>query len=104
MWKSRNYPGEIIDITPFEFEVVKDGRCEFYDLVDRGHEIQMWLDNNKVDNYVILDDDNDMLPSQINNFVRTSNNSDHPDCIDIGYGLTRICAEKAIKILNRLDN
>jgi hypothetical protein len=42
-----------------------------------------------------------MLPSQMSNFVRTANNQDHPDCVDIGYGLTKICAEKAIEILNR---
>lgn len=56
--------------------------------------------DNKPDNYVILDDDNDMLDSQRNNFVRCANNKSHPDHIDIGYGLTRICAEKAVDILN----
>ncbi|MFW6225708.1 MAG: HAD domain-containing protein [bacterium] len=100
MWEFRNYPGEIIDITPTCKEVVHMGIREFYDLVDRGDEIKLWLDHYDVDNYVIIDDDNDMLPEQLNNFVRTSNNSHHPDCIDIGYGLTKICAEKAIKILN----
>lgn len=100
MWKFRNLPGQVIDITPFEYEVVQRGTCEFYDLVDRGYEIQQWIDDNKPDNYVILDDDNDMLDSQRNNFVRCANNKSHPDHIDIGYGLTRICAEKAVKILN----
>lgn len=28
----------------------------------------------------------------------------HPDCVDIGYGLTSICADKAIKILNQSNN
>ena len=41
-----------------------------------------------------------MLKPQMNNFVQTSDNPDHEDCI--GYGLTKICAEKAIKILNKL--
>lgn len=101
MWKHRNYPGEIIDITPTEKDVVFLGIKSHYDLVDRGDEIKLWLDNYDVDSYVILDDDNDMLEEQRNNFVRTSNNSHHPDCIDMGYGLTRICAEKAINILNK---
>ena len=102
MWKNRNLAGEVIDITTNEIEVVKRGICEFYDLVDRGHEIQIWIDDNHIENYCILDDDNDMLPSQKNNFVRTANNSNHPDYIDIGYGLTTICTEKAIQILNGL--
>lgn len=102
MWKHRNLAGEVIDITPTEVDVVERGTCEFYDLVDRGFEIQQWLDDHpEVENYCILDDDNDMLPSQLDNFVRTAGNQDHPDCVDIGYGLTRICSEKVIKILNK---
>jgi hypothetical protein len=91
LWKFRNLPGEIIAITPH------------IDMCKRGLEIQEWLDKNKdsVSNYVILDDDTDMLDSQMMNFVQTSENSDHEDCIDIGYGLTKICANKAIEILNR---
>ena len=38
----------------------------------RGHEIQHWLDNNGNPEYVILDDDSDMLESQMNNFVHCS--------------------------------
>ena len=41
-----------------------------------------------------------MLDKQQNNFVRTSNNLNHIDCIDIGYGLTYKCSMDAIKILN----
>lgn len=101
LWKHRNLPGEVIDITPTEIDVVEYGTCEFYDLVDRGHEIQQWINDHDITNYVIIDDDNDMLPSQIGNFVRTANNEDHPDCVDIGYGLTRKCSEKVIEILNK---
>lgn len=89
MWNKRNLAGEIIDVTPV------------IDICNRGQEIQYWLDRNNVSNYVIIDDDTDMLDSQMNNFVRTSKNEDHPDCVDIGYGLTRKCAEKAIKILKQ---
>jgi len=102
MWKYRQLAGEVIDITPTEVDVVESGTCEFYDQVDRGHEIQQWLnDHPEVTNYVILDDDNDMLPSQQTNFVRTADNRSHEDCVDIGYGLTKECAKKAIEILNR---
>lgn len=103
MWKSRNYPGEIIGTTPNKVEVINSGMCKLYVLVHRGHEIKLWLDiyQKNIENYVILDDDNDMLDSQKEHFVLTSGNSDHEDCVDIGYGLTRKCAEKAIEILNK---
>jgi len=102
MWSDRGYPGDVIGITIDSVQIVDLGICEFYDLVDRGHEIQHWLDNHDdIDSYVILDDDNDMLDSQRGNFVRTSNNPTHPGMIDIGYGLTEICANEAIKILNK---
>ena len=103
MWKYRNIAGEVIDITPTEVDVVNRGTCEFFDQVDRGYEIQQWIDDNKdkIESYCIIDDDNDMLPSQQDNFVRTANNIKHSDCVDIGYGLTKECAKKAIEILNR---
>lgn len=102
MWKERNYPGEVIDITPNENDLVNHGLFVYYDEVFRGHEIQFYLDHHPdITNYVILDDDIDMLESQLNNFVQTSGNKSHPDCIDIGYGLTKICTQKAIEILNK---
>lgn len=102
LWKFRNLPGEVIGITIDCYDLIKEGRFEFYDDVTRGHEIQDWIDDNvnRIQNYVIFDDDNDFLPGQRGNFVRTSNNINHSDCVDIGYGLTKICAEKAIRILN----
>jgi hypothetical protein len=102
MWKFRELPGEVIDITIDCYELIKEGRFEYYDEVERGHEIQEWIDTHpNIENYVILDDDNDFLPNQRGNFVRTSNNINHPDCVDIGYGLTKECTNKAIRILNR---
>ena len=89
MWDKRGLPGEVIDITP-DLNNLK-----------RGDEIQHWLDNNKVINYVIVDDDNDMLDIQKNNFVQTSGNYDHLDCVYIGYGLTRKCSERIVEILNK---
>lgn len=96
MWRYRNLPGEVIDVTP---------DLGFNDNIVRGDEIKAWLDKNidMVETYCIIDDDEDMLPEQMNNFVKTSGNSDHPDCDDIGYGLTKICSEKVIEILNKGD-
>jgi hypothetical protein len=101
MWIDRNLPGELIDVTVDCVQIVDEGRAEFYDTVERGHEVEQWLDENpEVKSYVILDDDNDFLTKQRGNFVRTANNINHPDCVDIGYGLTNECANKAIRILN----
>jgi len=89
MWEKRNLPGEVIDITPH------------IDICKRGEEIEYWLKNNEVDSYVIIDDDNDMLENQQQNFVKTSKNVSHEDNINNGMGLTLKCAEKAIKILKK---
>lgn len=44
-----------------------------YEDKPRGHEIQEWLDNHPdVDRYAILDDDSDMLDTQLPNFFKTS--------------------------------
>lgn len=94
MWRDRDLPGEVVDITGDRLDL----DCFSF---QRGVEIQEWLDvHPEVTKYVILDDDGDMLRHQWPNFVQTSFNTEHPDCIDIGYGLTRICSEKVINILN----
>lgn len=56
---------------------------------NRGAEIQKYIDENKISNYVILDDDSDMLESQMSNFVNT----------DCDFGLTKEDYLKAVKIL-----
>ena len=60
MWKMRELPGEIIGTTP--------------DLLrgSRGMEIQVWIDINDVTKFVIIDDDIDMLDSQLPYFVKTN--------------------------------
>jgi hypothetical protein len=78
-----------------------EGRFEYLDHVDRGHEIDYWLEGRTdIENWVIIDDDNDFLPHQRHRFVRTANNINHSDCIDIGYGLTKECSKRVIAILN----
>ena len=58
----------------------------------RGGEIQKWLnEHNDIDNYVIIDDDHDMLDFQLYHFVQTN----------FEDGLTEVETNRAIKILNR---
>lgn len=90
MWKDRNLPGEVIDITPY-----------FNHYSIRGLEIDKWNQEYKPENYVIIDDNSDMLPFQKGNFVCTFKNMTHTDYEDLGYGLTKECADKAIMILER---
>jgi len=86
--------------------------------IPRGLEIEYWLQNfahftrinydkavqleylekSKVKNYIILDDDSDMLYSQREHYLRCSNQLGD-DAIE-GYGLTKDIAERAIGILN----
>jgi predicted mannosyl-3-phosphoglycerate phosphatase (HAD superfamily) len=89
MWDARGIAGNIVGITTMER----------FMQIERGFEIQEYIDDNEIETYVIIDDDEDMLPHQMESFVKTADNHDHPDSVE-GYGLTRICAEQAIKILN----
>lgn len=57
----------------------------------RGKEIQKWLDLSAgVDSFVIVDDDSDMLPSQMQNFVK----------VDGKVGLTYENVKSILSILN----
>ena len=84
---------------------LKGFKYEFYDVTpriltkefgtQRGEEIQLWMDKesekNDIESFVILDDDSDMLPEQMNNFIQ----------IDGQVGLTDKDVFTAIEILNR---
>jgi len=69
----------------------------FYDVLhtyrgNRGQEIKDWLDtHDNIDNYVIIDDDNDFLDEQLYHFVQTN----YED------GLTEVETKRAIKVLNK---
>lgn len=77
----------IVGITPRIYNENDDGS---YDSVDRGIEIKKYLDtHNDIEEYCILDDDNDILPEQINNFVQTT----------FQHGLTEIHIPLIKKIL-----
>lgn len=92
MWGDRGLPGDIIDTTPKypNPEIVE----RYYEpRAARGYEIQEWLDNHpEVTDYVILDDDSDMLTHQ--KFVKCGNH----------YGITYEVMTEAISILNKNDN
>lgn len=92
LWQYRNLPGEIIDITPSEMDVVDAGMEDFYDLVKRGHEIQLWIDNNNFKgNYVILDDVEDFLENQQSHFIKI----DSTNRLDDRY------VDRIISVLNK---
>ena len=95
MWKIRNLPGTILDITPntVSDEMLLNANLDEMELgVCRGNEIKEWLSRHKgkVSNYVIIDDFDDLLPEQ----------EDHAVLTDSLIGITEFDAEKAIAILN----
>ena len=90
MWGKRNLPGEVIDITPNEVDIVERGVVEYYDEVDRGTEIDQWMkDNNFHGKYVILDDVPDFTREQQSHYVKTNPK----------IGLTMDDVKKSIDIL-----
>ncbi len=87
IWAHFDLPGELIDYTPFienEFDIFEDAEIR---RVERGREIQRWIDNNRIDKYCIIDDDFDMLPTQV--FVQT----------DPEFGLTYETAKLVVDYL-----
>lgn len=95
MWEERKLPGRVIDVTPNSFsdDLLLTTDLDNDDIMDiRGQEIKEWLMRRGADvsNYVILDDMNDILQEQENNFV----------WIDPEIGITTWNAEQAIQILN----
>ena len=77
MWKDRNMPGTILDITP-------DGD-------NKGLKIDEWLlkHEGQISGYAIIDDENDMQPEQQGHFVQTNSQ----------FGITLKDAERVITIL-----
>jgi len=79
----------LLDITP----TIRRPTGAGIEWCERGREIKQWLDTHKdydITKYAILDDENDMLPEQQENFFKTSWEE----------GLTPEIAEKIIKHLN----
>lgn len=99
MWRLRGLPGKVVGITPYFTEVddsifISEGTFDDYwkdnDRPVRGHEIKQYCRDNNITNYVIIDDDSDMLVSQKERFV----------CTRGPKGLTKELADEVIKILN----
>lgn len=78
LWEHRKLPGKVISITT--------RKTDHY----RGVEIEEWIDKYHPDNYVILDDNCDMLDNQLSSFI----------CVDGLDGLSHDDSLRAIKILN----
>ena len=97
LWKVRNLPGRIIDITP---STTSDEYLLNVDLDDfsnkmhhcKGLKISSWLSEKGLSNtrYVIIDDEYVVLESQLSNFILTNPYE----------GITEEQANKAISILN----
>ena len=104
LWKERQLPGEIIDITPDCVDVCESTNIVYYDQVKRGHEIKLWLDRHpEVTQYVIFDDIQDFLDEQQDYFVNCSTGEPvKPWKLGIP-GLKEECKIKAINILNMKD-
>lgn len=84
------YPEYIVGITSKMFGLKYPDEKTYYSLC-RGVEIDRWLwEHEDVTNYVILDDDSDMLLSQKKHFIKTH----------ALRGISKRDVEKAIKILN----
>lgn len=106
-WRMNSIEETIIDIykneLPLNSKIFKWFLNNLYDVIPwvcddkyngtgRGGEIQTWLDKHpEVDNYVIIDDDGDMLDSQLFHFVQTN----YED------GITELETNWCIKILNK---
>ena len=91
---------DIIGVTPSEINVPVIKEVTIKEVIEsmdpvRGRDIQAWLSdfNHKVNRYVILDDDPDMLESQKEFFVQTNYRT----------GLTEKNIQRAINIINRED-
>lgn len=83
------HPENVIDITARMY-AFKSGNRESHYRLSRGIEIEQWLSEHQdVTNYVILDDDSDMLLCQKKNFIKTH----------ALRGISKRDAERAIRIL-----
>ena len=95
MWRDRNLPGKIVDITPDYMSdelLLKEDSSNMDYLYERGSEIQGWLllHGDDVGRYVIIDDMDDILPEQLSHFVQT----------DPEVGITNDDVKKVVHLLN----
>lgn len=92
LFTSVGITGDVVGFTDdFTYNELSNGKEIINYRIPRGCEIDYWIKNNKIENYLILDDDIDMLYSQKDNFIP----------INAWHGLTKDNALESIKILNR---
>lgn len=111
MWKNRGFEGKIIGITPFLS--FKQDLCNRS--VSRGEEILEWFDRfttfrhsfwskeeqdkiiqfSGISNYLIIDDDSDMLYNQRNHFIHVFPSPSHKS------GFNSLYYRKALKVLKK---
>lgn len=88
------YPEAVVGVTERMYSFCYPNNDRHFGL-PRGREIEHYLNQHSdIDSYVIIDDDQDMLLCQAENFVHT----------DGEIGLTEDDVERAIKILNNSND
>lgn len=90
LWRNRNLAGEVIGVTPTIEKEKAIGKIKIR-YGHRGMEVDKWLQDNAAApyKYVILDDEDDYLPSQFDHLVLT----------DPMTGITKDVADKVISLL-----
>ena len=102
VWKLEKMSGEVIDITPFHSERYRGFEIQKW-LQDNNHQDINWskklqqeyIDKSGIENYIIIDDDSDMLYGQRNNFVHVL-----PSPRNIS-GFNKRYYNKALRILSK---
>lgn len=101
VWFINNMKGNIIGVTPRlddQIRGIEIGQWlsdnDFKHINYCAIEQQMYMDRSKINNFVIIDDDSDMLYNQRNNFV-------HVKSWKGTDGFSNVHREQALKILNQ---
>lgn len=91
MWETRQYPGRIDGAIPnLTFQEILDMHCDDDFVCHKGFEIEQWLRQHpKCTSYVIIDDEEIVLPKHKSHFIQT----------DRMVGLQEEDADRAIEIL-----
>ena len=96
MWKTMDIAGEVVGITPMSSNTIEGVEQNHPINGWRGLEIRDWLKHSEYDiffdNYIILDDDSDMLYDQRNNFIH----------VDASVGITDGVVYRAVKRLGEI--
>jgi len=102
VWKAEDMAGEVIDITPFRddrfrgFEIKEWLNNMGFQHINWSKELQQeYMDKSGIENYVILDDDSDMLYEQKDNFIHVL-----PSPRNLS-GFKSVYYYRALKILNK---